>query len=151
MLYPRSSKNASGTRDHAHGRIRGSDDPWRQRLNKQRLSESRLWSQASFRLQISSFFRSRFFVQITKKEGCHMSYRNSEGYSDPTAGKALARIMREERIKTQKRTVNKGVISYDITRVSPADHNYTIRTKPCTYWRRYPNEAIFGASMLKKF
>ena len=28
-----------------------------------------------------------------------MSYRNSEGYSDPTAGQALANIRREERRK----------------------------------------------------
>ena len=31
-----------------------------------------------------------------------MSWRNSEGYSDPTAGQALANIMREERMKKRR-------------------------------------------------
>ena len=37
-------------------------------------------------------------------------YRNREGYSDPTAGAAMANILREERLKRQnEKDAGKGV------------------------------------------
>ena len=51
-----------------------------------------------------------------------MCYRNSEGYFDPTAGKALARIMRDERKKeTRNKSRKKGALKYDRTRVSQSN------------------------------
>ena len=51
-----------------------------------------------------------------------MSYRNSEGYFDPTAGKALARIMHDERKKkARNKSKSKGAWKNDSARVSQSN------------------------------